>query len=252
MNHPSQFSPLEHKREDSSTAQTKMISPFHPISGTHSPSLVANTPASVAIDPAVARMQQLEKMLQEAQGKTEDAEREAYAKAYALGEEAGIELGQKRAEQMLQSMEQSLADMEQQLASLHHAFSEVTVDVATSMAEHVMGHLNESHLGMLLDSAENAARQLPDLTGLKLAISPDSMDLFHQILPERNSDWKLITDANLSQYACRIISTQQDILIDPIASLQEYGQRIRADLLSPTSESETNMHKPPTNIDETS
>ncbi|MES0371706.1 MAG: hypothetical protein ABUK11_05450, partial [Mariprofundaceae bacterium] len=91
--------------------------PFEKIEGTATPvaaspfpALKSGLPNPIGVSAAdivggtaagaeVQRMDQLEKMLQEAQGRTETVEREAYDKAYNAGEKAGLVLGGKRAEQ---------------------------------------------------------------------------------------------------------------------------------------------------------
>ena len=121
----------------------------------------------------VNRMQQLEAMLAEVQGRAEVVEKEAYDKAYMAGEKAGMALGRKRAEQTLDDLEQSLGSAEESLQSMQASFAEAAMDVAGYIDRALVGDVREQEPARLRAIAREAARQLPDTDGLRIAVSPD-------------------------------------------------------------------------------
>jgi len=134
--------------EDKALHQTQpVISPF-PVIGTNSLAMVDVTPE---VPPAEEqRMQELERMLQEAQGRAEMMEREAYDKAYAAGEKAGMVLGSKRAEQSLEHMDGLLKQAEEQVSHLAEVCNDTVLDIAQAVIEHALGELGEQRYGMIL------------------------------------------------------------------------------------------------------
>ncbi|WP_227819363.1 FliH/SctL family protein [Mariprofundus micogutta] len=192
---------------------------------------------------SATRMKQLEQMLHEAQGRAEIVEKEAYDKAYLAGEKAGMALGKKRAEQILESIEESLHGVEASLAPIHQAFSEAVFDVARHIAEQIVGKAIEQDHSKLLKIAEQAAAQLPDTTELKVAVSVDDYASFKRLLEESNSLTVLTSDINTANGTCRIVSAQQDILIDPVAAVAGYLEQLAPAMLSETADMDDKINK---------
>jgi len=179
------------------------------------------------------RMQQLERMLQEAQGRAEIIEKEAYDNAYLAGEKAGMALGKKRGEQILESLQTSLQSVEQDIATLHRSFAEAAMDVAEHMARQIIGDTISKHPSQLLDIARQAALQLPNTTGLRIAVATDDHASFQRMLDETESSMILRADPGIQPGTCRIISSDQDILIDPVTAISVYLGQIREPMLAP-------------------
>ena len=114
-------------------------SPF-PVFGATAPSMLGVTAADVT-GAEVQRMDQLEKMLQDAQGRAEVVEREAYDKAYAAGEKAGLALGEKRAEQIVEAMEECLKRAENEAALMRQSCVDAVVDISQLVVEQLVGEL---------------------------------------------------------------------------------------------------------------
>jgi len=189
------------------------------------------TAQSQVIDSAT-RMKQLEEMLQEVQGRAEIVEKEAYDSAYLAGEKAGMALGKKRAEQILESVQETLQDANASLASIQYAFSDAAMDIARHIAEQIVGNAIEQEPGRLLNIAEQAAAQLPDTTDLKVAVSADDFASFKRLLDESESLAVLTADSSIPSGTCRIVSSQQDILIDPVAAVSAYLDQLQSAMLS--------------------
>jgi len=182
------------------------------------------------------RMQQLESMLKEVQGRAEIVEKEAYEKAYLAGEKAGMILGRKRGEQMLESIQTTLQDAEETLLSMQQSFAEASLDVAKHAAETIVGDIVNTDMQKLLDIAQHAAAQLPDHSELRIAVSQDDFSSFKRLFEDGQTMMSLSCDATVQNGTCRIMSSQQDILIDPVAAVTTYLNTLRPALLKPLSD----------------
>jgi len=178
------------------------------------------------------RMQQLEGMLKEVQGRAEIIEKEAYDKAYLAGEKAGIVLGRKRGEQILESLQEILQEAETSLTHIQQSFAEAALDVAKHIAENIVAETLDTDPSQLLKIAQQAAAQLPDSSGLRIAVSTDDFSSFKRLLEEENSMINLHCDNTVTNGTCRVISKQQDILIDPISAVDAYLNSLRPALLN--------------------
>jgi len=187
---------------------------------------------------SASRMKQLEQMLHEVQGRAEIVEKEAYDKAYLAGEKAGMALGKKRAEQILQTLEASLRGVEASLSSIEHNFSEAALDIAQHIAEQIVGSEIEQDHSKLLEIALQAAAQLPDTSELCIAVSHDDFTSFKRLLDDSDSIAVLTSDSATASGTCRIVSAQQDILIDPIAAVAGYLDQLSPGMLKETTDND--------------
>jgi len=168
------------------------------------------------------RMQQLEEMLKEVQGRAEIVEKEAYDKAYLAGEKAGIALGKRRGEQILDTLQDSLQDAEASLAVVQDSFAEAAMDVAGFIAKQIIADAVQDNNTILWDIARQAAAQLPDATALTIAVSADDYFAFKRLLEASDSLATLSSDAAVQNGTCRIISSHQDMLVDPVAAVDHW------------------------------
>jgi len=187
----------------------------------------ADSPATVS----ARRMKQLETMLQEVQGRAEIVEKEAYDKAYLAGEKAGMALGKKRAEQILVMLENSLHGVEAEMEAILQSFGQAAMDVAGFVARQVVADAIVSDKSRLWKLAKQAVDQLPAATELTIAVSPDDFSTFSRLLEDSDSLSVLCSDAATQSGTCRIISSQQDILIDPVAAVADCLDQLRPALL---------------------
>lgn len=175
-------------------------------------------------------MAQMERMLQEAQGRAESVEREAYDKAYAAGEKAGLALGEKRAEQILEAMQRSLKQAQSECLKMRQSCVDAVVDIAQSITEQLVGRLVDEDRQALLNAAKRAADLLPRTGELRLAVHPDDRASFERLLGEEEMNWRLHTDAHVEPGTCRIVSKDQDAMIDPVRAVADAVQQIRVTL----------------------
>jgi len=184
---------------------------------------------SVPVLPAEEqRMQELERMLQEAQGRAEIMEREAYDKAYAAGEKAGMALGAKRAEQSLESLDILLQQAESQVRSLSDVCNDTVLDIAQAVIEHALGELGEQRYEMMLASVQRAALEMPSVSELLLLVNPDDMSIFERLMQKNNiGKWRLRAQVDVQAGCCRLISQRQDIQIDPEQAVKTTIEQLR-------------------------
>jgi len=109
------------------------------------------------------------------------------------------------------------------------------MDVAKHVAETIVGDLVKTDMSTLYAIVQKAAAQLPDSSGLRIAVSSDDYSSFKRLLEDEDSMIVLSQDNTIESGTCRIISSQQDILIDPVAAVDNYLSTLRTELLSPPS-----------------
>lgn len=179
------------------------------------------------------RVSELEQMLAEAQDRMAVLEREAYDKAYTAGEKAGMELGRKRAEQILDRMEAVLAEANRKLDGMYRGISESIVDVSGFLAEWLVGDIVEAERTRLLSMAERVSHTMPTDSKLGLAVHPDDLGKFEKILGDQGHAWSLLADAALAPGTVRLFTKDQDILLDPKAAIADAIDRMKKELLAP-------------------
>ncbi|MDX8395667.1 MAG: FliH/SctL family protein [Mariprofundaceae bacterium] len=213
------------------TIESKILQPNKPLPyPVFGESAAAVASAAMPASAEVQRMQQLEQMLQESQGRAETVEREAYDKAYAAGEKAGLALGEKRAEQILELLQQHLNQAEIQTQQLKDHCVDAVMDITQALTEHLVGEMMQEQRDTLFKAAQRAAEQLPDAGKLRLAVHPDDIESFNRLIQEQDSDWKLHVDTNITAGSCRLISEHQDALIHPSEAIIEAVKLIRTQL----------------------
>lgn len=207
-------------------------------------------PVAKAQDQEQSRMQQLESMLEEARSRAEIIEREAYDKAYLAGEKAGLQLGKKRGEQILASMEQILQQAEKELGLLREHLADTVFDLTAHICQQLIGIRLEQNPEPLFEALERAIRQLPQNTPLQIMLAAEEMEAFQKLLDQSLLDARLVADAGMQRGTCRIVTSEQDILVDPVAAVQQYLERIRQNLAvakeDPANRAATSSDEPET------
>jgi len=224
--HPLKFGEMD-------TAAAEPVSPF-PFAS------FGQSPRAAAL-PQVNRLEQLETMLKEAQGRAEIVEKEAYEKAYLAGEKAGIVLGKKRGEQILEALQETLLEADNQLQAIQDAFANAAIDLAEHIAGQILGSAisstedtaGDSSSQRLLDIAQQAAALLTSGGTLKIAVCPDDIASFQRLLEDSESQMVLTPDASVASGSCRIVSATQDMLIDPVAAIHDFVEQLRPELTRP-------------------
>jgi len=178
------------------------------------------------------RLHQLEQMLSEKKEHAARMERDAYDKAYAAGEKAGMALGRKRAEQILDHMQQALDASRSQLDEIHRAMCEAVIDISGGISEWLVGEITDGERSRLLAVAKKTALALPEMNSMTMAVHPDDFAQFEKLLAESETHSPLTVDTHVTPGCIRIFNKTQDVLIDPRTSIAEGIAHFKAELLS--------------------
>ena len=178
------------------------------------------------------RLVELEEMLSEAQSRTAIVEQEAYDKAYAAGEKAGLALGEKRAEQILESMAKILTEAERELYRLQYKSVDVVMELTEAITREVVGQSPKDVQKVLEHGVAQAIEQLDMSEGDKLVLSvhPHDLEMFKRIhpLPVKIS---IDADGKVEQGSCKLLTKHHDILIDPKGMIDKALQHIKQQFL---------------------
>ena len=194
--------------------------------------LLKQTTGSDVVSEEKQRMDELEKMLSEAQSRAAVIEQEAYDKAYAAGEKSGLALGEKRAEQIIESMGLVLERAEQELLNLRQQSVDTVMDITTMVVEHVMG-VENIDLGQALETLINQAlaQFLPSRESrVVLLVNPQDLTMFKKMTTLVDKV-HFQTGQDIPAATCRLMTAEQDALIDPKQSLDEALKHVRQQLM---------------------
>ncbi|MDQ6963899.1 MAG: FliH/SctL family protein [Mariprofundales bacterium] len=177
------------------------------------------------------RIIQLERMLQEAKAHAEQQESEAYNRAYANGEKAGIALAKERAEATIDQFDRMIQQARQQMLHIQHSTADAIIDIAQMITESLIGELHGEQREWLVNAAAKVAANLPvPPSSLQLAVNPEDLADIKKIVDDEQREWQIIPDSTLSTGCCRLISQQQDAFIDPLHAVAELVRTIRPEL----------------------
>lgn len=175
-----------------------------------------------------SRLQELEHMLQEAQSRAAIVEQEAYDKAYAAGEKAGLALGEKRAEQTLDLMMHIVNQAEQELQHLQHQSLDLVLALASAVLKKMIGHHDEVMEQTLKQAIYDTLSQL-ELTGLYpvvLAVHPQDLGMFRRMGMQEDK-LNIKADEQVIQGSCKLLTPHHDTLIDPQHMIEKALNHIR-------------------------
>ncbi len=184
------------------------------------------------------RMAELEKMLDEAQSRAAMIEQEAYDKAYAAGEKSGLALGEKRAEQIVQGLQEVLHHAELELQALQQQSVDAVLDICEAVLTHVMASHDQGLWQAMQTLVREASLQLGQHAHvpLTLLVHPQDLAMFEKM--EGIMDTLPIqTQADVQQGTCRLVSAEQDVLIDPKNMVRQSLAHIKTRLTQASSAS---------------
>ncbi len=190
------------------------------------PSEAAESPHAPVRDEKEARIEELEQLLAQARARSEQLEREAFEKAFQAGEKAGLEVGKKRAEQMLAEMDEVRSALEAEAARVRDVLAEAGWEVLEAVLAHVLGE------------AFADARALRALVDRALAEWPFAEDLILFAPPEFEAAAKALVeehpllahvrvDPALRAPALRIAGKEGDLWLDPAEAARRFVRRMR-------------------------
>jgi len=176
------------------------------------------------------RLRLLEEKLSKHQAIAVKIEQQAYEKAYAEGEKVGLELGGKRAEQVLEQMQQILDEAVRQLDEIREHASDAITDISGAIAEWLIGEITEKEYDRLLQMAKKASRQFPEMEQLKIALHPDDLASVKKLPVDSDKEPPLVSDTSMLAGSVRIFTHSRDVLFDPHACIEDFIKEFKAGL----------------------
>jgi len=188
------------------------------------------------------RLRLLEEKLSQHQKRAGEIEQEAYEKAYAEGEKVGLELGGKRAQQILAQMQQILDDTTNQLAEIREHASDAIIDISGAIAEWIVGEITDKEHERLLQIARDASRKFPGAEPLKIALHPDDLTSVQRLPADSEQEIPLISDESMTPGCVRIFTRSRDALLDPHACVEDFLREFKLGLRKISMTEDTGTH----------
>lgn len=118
--------------------------------------------------------------------KVRQIEEQAYAHGFSKGEQAGMELGQKRFEPILRGFQQALLELERIKKDLCLQAEKETVELALAIAKTVVCHEVHTNRSVVVHVIREALKNAVDLEHIKIRMNPIDLELIsgsgHQLL----------------------------------------------------------------------
>lgn len=190
----------------------------------------------------VNRLRLLEERLAKHQERATEIEQAAYEESYAVGEKAGLELGGRRAEQIMARMRHVLDEGRGQLDEIREHACCAIMDISGAIAEWLVGEITGDDRMRLLQMARKAAGEFPETEHLKIALHPDDLAHIKRLPADSGKVPPLVSDASMARGSVRIFSRSRDALLDPHACIDDFIKRFKAELKGTRTTESTKIH----------
>ncbi len=173
------------------------------------------------------RAAELERMMMELQDKAAVAEREAYNKAYQMGEKAGLELGKRRAENILAELQQLLDMFHGHVKEVYQQLDQQVIALANMVSKKLMGSSirDEGMMEALIRRAIEASEF--DLAESRLVLHPEDIERIRLMLQEEEIPLICATDSAIQPGTARLHSHDGMVLIDVSRAIDQCFDFIR-------------------------
>jgi len=174
------------------------------------------------------RAAELERMMMELQDKAAVAEREAYNKAYQMGEKAGLELGKRRAEYILAELQQLLDTFHVHVKEVYQQLDQQVITLANMVSKKVMGSSirDDGMMEALVRRAIEASEF--DLAESRLVLHPEDIERIRLMFQEEEIPLVCATDSAIQPGTARLHSHDGMVLIDISRAIDQCFDFIRA------------------------
>ncbi len=187
---------------------------------------VAAEEAPPAADPAQARIAELERMLEQARARSEELEREAFEKAFRAGEQAGMEVGRKRAEQMLAGLEKELGALAAEAERVRAVLAEAGWQVLETALARALGEAfaDPERLRALV---ARALEDWPVRGEVELVVPAAMREAAQALAADHPLLARMRVDPAMEAPAIRLAAAQGDLWLDPAEATRRFVQRLR-------------------------
>lgn len=155
-------------------------------------------------------------------------EREAFAKGYQQGEQAGGDAAGQRGEAMLYRLTQTLEELTQVRAQMIQQTERQMVQLALAVARRVVHREVSLDPDLLIAMARVALERLGETAHVKVRLHPDDYEGAgaERVAQLAGSNVMILADAHLSRGACRIESDMGILDVGVDAQLQEVARQL--------------------------
>ena len=155
-------------------------------------------------------------------------EREAFAKGYAQGEQAGVDAASQRGEAMLYRLTQTLEELTHVRSRMILQTERQMVQLALAIARRVVQREVSLDADLLIAMARVALERLGETAQVKVRLHPDDYEAAGaaRVAQLAGSNVLVLADAHLSRGACRVESDMGILEAGVDAQLQEIARAL--------------------------
>jgi flagellar assembly protein FliH len=125
-----------------------------------------------------------EELLRQAQKKALCLEREAYSKGFAQGEKDGLELGEKKAEKIMENMESLLNELGSLRKHLILDYEKEILELVFAIAEKIVHHQIRTNPEILKETVLEALKTAPDKSRACVKVNPEDFAYIEKLKPQ--------------------------------------------------------------------
>jgi flagellar assembly protein FliH len=158
-------------------------------------------------------------------------ERDAFAKGYAQGEQAGSDAASQRGEAMLYRLTQTLEELTQVRAQMIQQTERQLVQLALAVARRVVHREVTLDPDLLIAMARVALDRLGETAHVKVRLHPGDYEAAgaERVAQLAGSNVMILADVHLSRGACRVESDMGMLDVGVDAQLQEIARALLGD-----------------------
>jgi flagellar assembly protein FliH len=151
-------------------------------------------------------------------GRSSDhAERDAYARAYASGEKAGFEMGEQRAQVLLDKVEGLLRELTTLKSTIIKEVEPQCIELALSMARKIIVSELTAKPQLLVNMAREGLLRLERTGQITIKINPALYDFFTKHKPDLlkiHPDIVFDADPSVSKFGTVVMGPVEDVVTD--------------------------------------
>ncbi|MDY7034120.1 MAG: FliH/SctL family protein [Thermodesulfobacteriota bacterium] len=125
-----------------------------------------------------------DRCIQEAKKRASEIEREAYEKAFAQGEQAGIEMGRKKVEPVIHSFHEILEDLSSLRERIYEKSEHELIKLALVISRSIIHQEITLNREIVLNTVKAALQNAIEVGGIKIRVNPFDMEFIRQCRPQ--------------------------------------------------------------------
>lgn len=163
------------------------------------------------------RKREAEEILQGAHKRATQIEQEAYEKGFSQGEKDGLELGEKKALKVIESIENLLVELGNLKQEMIRGYEKEILELIFAISEKIIHHQLGTHNESLNETVFNAICLAAEKGEMILRVNPEDFEYVEKLRPEvftRFNDLKSIvvtSDASITRGGCLLETQYGDI-----------------------------------------